>query len=303
MNQRVMTRPPAADLARLSVAVVFIALSGPLIAATPAAPLAIAFWRCLIGGGVTGIWVAIRERTSFAALTRREIRLIVIAGVLLGLHFATWIPSLWLTSIASSTSFVATQPIWAAIIARALGVRIPRTAWIGIIIAFSGVVLLSGIDFSMDPRALLGDGLAMVAAMFGAAYVTIAERVRQTVPTATMTSVLYLVSALTIVPIAVIADQPFLGFSAQAWLMILAVTIGAQLLGHTLMNKVLATTSATVVSMAILLELPGATLIAAVWLGQIPPPGIYPALALIFAGLILVIRSSSPRVPTESSPI
>lgn len=303
MNQRVMTRPPTADLARLSVAVVFIAISGPLIAATPAAPLAIAFWRCLIGGGATGVWVAIRERAAFAALTRREIRLTAVAGILLGLHFATWIPSLWLTSIASSTSFVATQPIWAAIIARALGVRIPRAAWLGIIIAFSGVVLLSGIDFSMDPRALIGDALALVAAMFAAAYVTIAERVRQTVPTATMTSVLYLVSALTIVPIAIVADQPFLGFSAQAWLMIIAVTVGAQLLGHTLMNKVLATTSATVVSMAILLEMPGATLIAAIWLGQIPPLAIYPAIGLIFIGLVIVIRSSSPRAPMESSPI
>ena len=166
-----------------------------------------------------------------------------------------------------------------------------------------GVVLLSGIDFSMDPRALIGDALALVAAMFAAAYVTIAERVRQTVPTATMTSVLYLVSALTIVPIAVLAEQPFLGFSAQAWLMIIAVTVGAQLLGHTLMNKVLATTSATVVSMAILLEMPGATLIAAIWLGQIPPLAIYPAIGLISIGLVIVIRSSSPRAPMESSPI
>lgn len=303
MNQRVMTRPPAADLVRLSVAVVFISLSGPLIAATPAAPLAIAFWRCLIGGGLTGIWVALRERAAFASLTRREVRLTVIAGILLGLHFATWIPSLWLTSIASSTAFVATQPIWAAIIARALGVRIPRAAWVGIIIAFCGVVLLSGIDFAMDPRALLGDGLALVSAMFAAAYVTIAERVRQTVPTATMTSVLYFASAITIVPIALLADQPFVGFSAQAWVMIIALTILAQLLGHTLMNKVLATTSATVVSTSILLEMPGATLIAAIWLGQIPPLAIYPAVGLIFLGLILVIRSSSPRVPTETSPI
>lgn len=302
MNQ-VMTRPPAVDLARLSVAIVFIALSGPLIFATAAPPLAIAFWRCLIAGGLTGVYVLLRERTAFAALTRREIRLTVIAGAFLGLHFATWIPSLWLTSIASSTAFVATQPIWAAVIARALGVRVPRAVWFGIAVAFAGILLLAGIDFSIEPRALIGDALALVSAVFAAAYVTVAERVRQTVPTATMTSLLYFTSAVVIIPIALIAGQSFIGFGVDAWLMILAITIGAQLLGHTLMNKVLATTPATVVSLAILLEMPGATIIAAIFLGQVPPLAVYPAIALIFAGLVIVIRSSSPRAVTESSPI
>jgi drug/metabolite transporter (DMT)-like permease len=85
--------------------------------------------------------------------------------------------------------------------------------------------------------------------------------------------------------------------------MILVITAGAQLLGHTLMNKVLATTSATVVSLAILLEMPGATIIAAIFLGQIPALAAFPAIALILAGLVIVIRSSSPRAVTESSPI
>lgn len=302
MNQ-VITRPPGADLARLSVAIVFIALSGPLIVATAAPPLAIAFWRCLIAGGATGLFVLVRERAAFRAMTRREVKLTAAAGILLGLHFAAWIPSLTLTSIASSTAAVATQPIWAAIIARALGVRIPRAAWIGIAIAFTGVIFLGGVDFSIEPRALIGDALALISAVFAAGYVTVAERVRQTVPTATMTSVLYFASALTIVPIALIAGQSFTGFSAQAWLMILAITVGAQLLGHTLMNKVLATTSATVVSLAILLEMPGATIIAAILFGQIPPLAAYPAIALILAGLVIVIRSSSRRVVTETSPI
>ncbi len=69
--------------------------------------------------------------------------------------------------------------------------------------------------------------------------------------------------------------------------------------GHTLINKVLATTSATVVSLAILLEMPGATIIAAVTLQQLPPLGIIPAVALMFAGIVLVIRAGSRTVPSE----
>lgn len=302
-----LSRPPAPDVVRLGVAVVFISLSGPMIAATAAPVLAIAFWRCLIGSGITGVWVIARRWSSLGALTRREIRLTVIAGVFLGLHFATWIPSLTLTTIAASTALVATQPIWAALIARATGVRISSQVWIGIAIAFSGVIVLTGVDLSVDPAHLWGDALALVGAVFSAAYVSVAERVRKTVDTSTMTFVLYAVSAVTILPLVFIFGQQLVGFDAQAWALILAVTLGAQLLGHSMMTRVLSSTSATVVSLAILFEMPGATLVAAIWLGQVPPLALLPAAALILAGLVIVIKAAD-RGPaaasvTETSPM
>ena len=302
-----LSRPPAPDVVRLGVAVVFISLSGPMIAATAAPVLAIAFWRCLIGSGITGVWAMARRWSSLGALTRREIRLTVIAGVFLGLHFATWIPSLTLTTIAASTALVATQPIWAALIARAMGVRISSRVWIGIAIAFSGVIVLTGVDLSVDPAHLWGDALALVGAVFSAAYVSVAERVRKTVDTSTMTFILYAVSALTILPLVFVFGQQLVGFDAQAWALILAVTLGAQLLGHSMMTRVLSSTSATVVSLAILFEMPGATLVAAIWLGQVPPLALLPAAALILAGLVIVIKAAdrgpAAATVTETSPM
>lgn len=302
-----LSRPPAPDVVRLGVAVLFISLSGPMIAVTAAPVLAIAFWRCLIGSGLTGVWVIARRWSSLGALTRRELRLTVIAGVFLGLHFATWIPSLTLTTIAASTALVATQPIWAALIARATGVRITSRVWIGIAIAFSGVIVLTGVDLFVDPAHLWGDALALVGAVFSAAYVSVAERVRKTVDTSTMTFVLYAVSAVTILPLVVIFGQQLVGFDAQAWALILAVTLGAQLLGHSMMTRVLSSTSATVVSLAILFEMPGATLVAAIWLGQVPPLALLPAAALILAGLVIVIKAAdrgpAAATVTETSPM
>ena len=302
-----LSRPPAPDVVRLGVAVLFISLSGPMIAVTAAPVLAIAFWRCLIGSGLTGVWVIARRWSSLGALTRRELRLTVIAGVFLGLHFATWIPSLTLTTIAASTALVATQPIWAALIARATGVRITSRVWIGIAIAFSGVIVLTGVDLFVDPAHLWGDALALVGAVFSAAYVSVAERVRKTVDTSTMTFVLYAVSAVTILPLVVIFGQQLVGFDAQAWALILAVTLGAQLLGHSMMTRVLSSTSATVVSLAILFEMPGATLVAAIWLGQVPPLAVLPAAALILAGLVIVIKAAdrgpAAATVTETSPM
>ena len=299
----VLGRPPAGDLALLGVAIVFIASSGPIIAATLAPALAIAFWRCFLGSAATAPWVAIRHRAEIRRLSRHEWWLIAVAGLLLGAHFATWIPSLRFTTVASSTALVATQPVWAALIARRRGVVIPRSAWVGIGIALVGVVVLTGVDLSVDPRHLIGDALALAGAVLAAAYVTVSESARRTVSTATLTTGLYATSALMLLALCLVLQQPLAGYPAQAWVLIGLLTVGAQLLGHTLINKVLSTTSATVVSLAILLEMPGATIIAALALGQVPPLAIIPAVVLMFTGIVMVIRAGSRTVPSETPPV
>jgi drug/metabolite transporter (DMT)-like permease len=146
-----------------------------MIAACTAPALAIAFWRCLLASGATATVVLRRSRAELAGLSRREWVLIAAAGLLLGGHFATWIPSLRFTSVAASTAMVATQPVFAALIARARGRSIPRQAWLGIGIAGIGVLIITGVDGSIDPRHLIGDGLALIGAFLAAAYVSVGE--------------------------------------------------------------------------------------------------------------------------------
>ncbi len=295
--------PPAADLALLGIAVLFIASSAPIIAAIAAPALAIAFWRCFLGSALTAPWVLLRRRRELRSLTRRDVVLIGGAGLLLGAHFATWIPSLRFTSVAASTALVATQPVWAALIAKLRGAHIPRRAWLGIGIALAGVLVLTGVDASVDPQHLIGDGLALVGAILAAAYVTVSEEARRRVSTPTLTTGLYATSAVLLLGLTLLLGQALAGFSLQDWILIVLLTLGAQLLGHTLINKVLATTSATVVSLGILFEMPGATIIAAIALGQLPPWGVIPAAALMFVGIVMVIRAGSRTTPSETSPI
>jgi len=303
LSASAVNRPPTGDLILLGVAVAAISTSAPLIAATATPALAIAFWRCLIGSGATLPWALIRHRSEFRRLTRTEVRGMTLAGVLLALHFATWITSLRYTSVASSTALVAAQPIWAAVFARWRGAYVDRRVWIGIGVALSGVIVLTGIDFSMEPRALIGDALAIVGGIFSAAYVTSAERVRQSVSNPVFSSMVYAVSAAALLIICIVFGTQMWGYGHDGWLTIFALTAGAQLLGHTLINRVLRTTSATVSSMAILLEMPGAVLVAAVWLGQVPPVEIVPAVVLLFAGLALVISAGDSRTMVESPPV
>lgn len=304
MGERaVMQRPPAADLVWLSIALVFISASGPMIVACTAPALAIAFWRCFLGSGATSIVVLAKARHELARLTRREWLLIVAAGLLLGGHFATWIPSLRFTTVAASTAMVATQPVFAALIARARGRRIPLQAWLGIALAGVGVLVITGVDGSIDTRHLIGDLLALLGAFLAAAYVSVGEHARRSVSTSTMTMILYASSAVLLLVTCLAGRQALWGWSWRDWLLIIALTVGAQLLGHTIMNKVLVSTSATVVSTAILFEAPGATIIAAIALGQIPPLGLIPALALMLVGVVMVIRSGSRADVSETSPI
>jgi drug/metabolite transporter (DMT)-like permease len=299
----VLAAPPPGDLALLTVAIAAVSTSAPLIAATAAPALAIAFWRNAMSSGVLVPWTLLRHRTEIRGLDPRERRLAVAAGVFLAAHFATWVPSVRFTSVASATALVATQPIWAALIARRAGHHIPRRAWIGIAVAVTGAALVTGVDVTVSTRALLGDALATVGGLFAAAYVTIGGQVRRNVSTTTYTTVCYLTAAMALLVVCVVGRVSLAGYPADAWVKLAALTVGAQFLGHSLANRVLRTTSATVVSLSILFEVPGASLIALVWLGQHPPVAAIPGLVLLLVGVGTVIagpvRGAAPAVPAE----
>ncbi len=132
---------------------------------------------------------------------------------------------------------------------------------------------------------------------------TAGSEVRRSVSTTTYTLLCYSTTALLLLVVCLLAGQPLTGYYRDDWLKLIALTLGAQLLGHSLFNRVLKTIGPTAVSMLILLEIPGAALIAAAFLGQSPPLLAVPAALLLVTGLAIVIRASSraavPAVPVE----
>jgi drug/metabolite transporter (DMT)-like permease len=293
---RTVGRPPRADLLLMGIGVLAVSTSGPLMAAVAAPALAVALWRNLLA--LAAIWPAAlaTRRTELAGLSRREVQWAVGAGVLLALHFATWVPSLRYTSVASATAIVATQPVWVALLARAMGHVVPRRAWLGIAISLVAVVVLTGVDFSLDAEALTGDLLALLGGVFGALYTVAGAEVRRTVSTTSYTALCYSTAALALLVACLVGGIELGGFSGTTWLQLLALTAGAQLLGHSVFNLVLRTTSATVVSLVLLLEVPGAALIAAAALGQTPPVEAVPAALLLLVGLGIVISSAGDEL-------
>ncbi|MCX5210945.1 DMT family transporter [Kitasatospora sp. NBC_00240] len=281
---------PRTDLLLLAVSIGGISLSAPLISATAAPALAIALWRNVMSVGLLGPYALLRHRAELRGIGRRALLLATAAGALLAVHFALWMPSLRMTSVASATALVTTTPLWTILLMRVFGVRAPRLVWAGMCVAFAGVLVLTGVDLSLSPRALLGDALALGAGLAAAGYVLLGAEVRKSVSTTAYTLVCYATTSVVLLAICLVAGTPLAGWSGGVWWQIVALMVSAQLLGHSLSNRVVSTLGPSVTSTAILLETPGAALIAALWLGQWPPVAAYPAVALILLGLVLVAR-------------
>ncbi|MPQ98484.1 EamA family transporter [Modestobacter sp. I12A-02628] len=280
----------------MGIAVVGISLSGPLTALVVAPVLAIAFWRNAAGAAALLPVLLTRERGTLAGLRPRDLRSSVLGGVLLAAHFAAWLPSLSMTTVAASVALVTTTPIWTALAARLTGVRLPAAVWWGLVLAVVGAGLIAGVDVTVSLRALAGDGLALLGAVCAAGYVLAGAHARQRLATSAYAVVCYSTCAVVIAVAALAVGVPLTGFSAQDWWLIAAITFVAQLLGHTLFNLVVSSVGPTIVGLAILLEVPGALLVSLA-LGQAAPPLLaLPGMAAVVLGVGLVVRASRPVV-------
>jgi drug/metabolite transporter (DMT)-like permease len=299
MNAR---SPHTATAFALVVAVLAVSSSAPLIAFAAAPALAIAFWRnALATVALTPISLGPRRGELRSVLRRRDALLFcVLAGVALAAHFATWMPSVQLGSVATATALVATQPVWQGLIAAAQGRRPSTAGWLGIGLAVAGAAWATGVDVSVSGRAVLSDVLALLGAIAVAVYTALGERARVELSTTTYTWICYGTCAIVLLAVCLIGRISLGGYDAHTWLAILAVVVGAQLLGHSMFSYALQRAPATTVSVLALLEVPGATVIAWLWLGQRPRPAGLPGLVLLLLGVAVVVVGA--RLPVTPDP-
>lgn len=297
--------PVVRTLLLMAVAVVAVSLSGPLMAAAAVPALAIAFWRNAFATVALAPAAVTRRRAELAGLRGRGLVLVVASGITLALHFAAWVTSLTLTSVASATALVALQFAWIVAWQLTRGERFGAKVVVGLALSFLGVLVVSGVDFTLSPKALLGDVLALVGGAMAAAYTVLGSRARQSLTTTTYTFVCYGTSASVLAVLALLWGHDLGGYPLEQWGLLLLVTVTAQLLGHSVFNHLLATTSPMVVSIALLLEVPGAALIAAALLGQQPPLAAIAGLAVMLTGLVLVVVGNRGRAvePLVEAPV
>jgi drug/metabolite transporter (DMT)-like permease len=307
-------------IALLGVGVLAVSLAAPLMVSMTVPPLAIAFWRnalatAAIAPVATLAYTNLRrsrvgsvgtpgasDATFAGPATRRDLALVVVAGLCLASHFGFWVTSLGMTSVASSTAIVSLQVIWVVGHDLARGASVGGRVVVGVLLATAGAIVVGGVDLSISARALAGDGLALLGSLGVAAYAVIGGRARQRLRTSTYTLGCYGTAALALLVAALVAGQPLGGYAQDQWLKLVLLTVTAQLLGHSVFNHVLATVSPMVVSLTILLEIPGASLIAAAWLGQVPEATAFVGLVMILAGMATVVVAAPGSDRPEVAP-
>ena len=292
-------RPGGRDVALMAVAVVGVSFSGPLTALVATSFLAIAFWRNAAGAVLLLPVLLLRERSTLTGLRPRQLTSSLVAGLFLAAHFAAWLPSLSMTTVAASTALVTTTPIWTALAARLSGVQLPVPVWWGLALAVLGAALIAGVDVTVSWEALAGDGLALLGAVCAGGYMLAGARARERLSTSVYAVVCYSTCAVALAVAALVGEVPLTGFSARDWWLIAAITFCAQLLGHTLLNLVLSSVGPTVVGLAVLLEVPGALLVALVLLQQAPPLLAVPGMVAVVIGVALVVRAGRPAPEPE----
>jgi len=274
--------------------------------------LVIAAYRLTIAGTLLLFPMLRRHWATLQALSRRELMLALVSGAFLAVHFATWITSLAYTTVASSVVLVTTTPLWVGLLSPlVLGESLTAPIVVGMLAtlvgggligmgdACAGVACHWGAAFAGG--ALWGDFLALMGAWAAAGYFLIGRRLRAKTPLLVYIGLTYGMAALVLDAFVLVMRQPVTGYRAQTYLWFLLLALVPQLVGHTSFNWALRYLSAAFVAITLLGEPVGSTLLAYVFLHEVPTTLTLIGAILILGG-IAVAALHEKKAPVPEAP-
>jgi len=286
--------PPAAALA---VAIAAVSTSAVLVRWSSAPAVVLALYRVALTTLLLSPLLFTRYRGEFGAFRRRDWLVATATGAALAVHFAAYFESLAWTSVAASVTLVQSQPLFVAVgAAVVLDERVGRRRAAGIGVAVVGIVAMSAGDLLAGaavrgPRPLYGNALAVLGAVMAAVYVLVGRSLRQRVAVVPYVLVVYSACAATLLVVAVAQGLPLTGYGRREWLIFLALAVGPGLFGHTVVNWALEHVESSVVSVSLLGEPVGATLLALILLAEAPGPTTLAGATVVLFGIYVTSRS------------
>jgi len=283
-----------------------------------AASIIIAAYRLGVATLLISPFVLTKKRAELGSITKREILLAILSGIFLAIHFSTWIKSLEYTTVASSVVLVSTVPLWVALFSPILlKESITKPVLSGMVLAFVGVIIIAVSDVCsvehgglvcptyntfFRGEAFLGDLLALAGAVSAAMYVIIGRSLRQRVSLLSYVFVVYGIASVVLIALALFSNNPISGYPNMAYVWFILLAIIPQLLGHSSLNYALGYLSAAFVSIVLLGEPIGATILAYIFLGEVPTIMKVSGAVLILAG-IYIASISDIRNNTQAEKI
>jgi drug/metabolite transporter (DMT)-like permease len=273
--------------------------------------LVIAAYRLSLATIVLAPFAFYRHRGELSKLGRRKMFLALLSGFFLALHFAAWISSLEFTTVASSVVFVTTTPLWVALLSPyILKEPLTRTVLTGMAMALvggavvglsdschwgSGVLVCPSLGDFVRARAFLGDLLALFGAWMAAGYLLIGRRLRASMSLVPYVFTVYGAAALVLIAIMFASGQVPWGYAPIAYLWFFLLALVPQLLGHSTFNWALGFLPAAFVSITLLGEPIGSTVLAYFLLDETPQVLKIFGAILILAGIITASQSEEQK--------
>jgi drug/metabolite transporter (DMT)-like permease len=254
--------------------------------------LVVAAWRLTLATLILAPVALGKYRHELRTLTAGEWRSALLSGLLLAIHFGTWITSLALTTVAASVVLVWTNPIFVGLASHLfLGERLTRGMTLALVIAIVGSVIIGVGDLGKGTHRLLGDLLAVMGAIAGAGYFLIGRRLRRHLSLMAYVFPVYGTAALILMTVMLVANLGPAPQQPQTWFWLVLMAVGPQILGHSSLNWALRYLSATFVSLATLGEPIGSTLLAWWVLGERPTAWAVVGGALVLSGIVVASRA------------
>jgi len=280
----------------LFVGVLSVSFAAIFIRLADAPPLVIATYRLAIASIILIPIASMKSKKSLNKLSRHDILLILLSSVFVALHFGLWITSLSYTSIASSVVLVTAHPAFVAVISYFLwGERVNKLTIGGIVVAFAGIILVNYSGFIFGSQAILGDLMALIAGFAMGAYLIIGRQLRTRIDILSYLAILYTCSAVILLIVTLSFGYNLFGYSTTTYAMMILLALVPQLIGHSTLNLAVRLIPVIFVSVAILGEPVGATILGYFILGEAPTGNEIAGGLLILGGIFLVMRQK-PRI-------
>ncbi|MCH2540535.1 MAG: DMT family transporter [Anaerolineales bacterium] len=256
---------------RLGIGVLALSVSSILIRFCHAPSLTISIYRLTIAFlCIMPINLMRQNQLKIRTISQTSVLFIVISSLCLALHFWLWISSVETTSITKSTVLVTTSPIFVTLlnwlIQRSLP---PRYIFISICLSTTGTFILV-YEQSMFGSFSQGDGLAIIAAACMAGYLTAGHKALKMIPIQIYITGVYGLSSVMLLLLALFLQTDLTGFDKHTYLFLILIGLIPQLIGHSLINSLLRDVHPGPISIAILGEPLGASVLAWIFLDEIP---------------------------------
>ncbi|MEO3945006.1 DMT family transporter [Gorillibacterium sp. CAU 1737] len=256
-----------------------------------------------------------RYKEEIRRITTREWLLLIVSGLALGLHFLFWMGSLRYTSVASSTAIIALEPVLVMLGSYwAFRERNHPLAILGMAIAIVGAVLIGWGDFGLAAKNLYGDLLSFLGTVAVVVHMLLGSKLRETMSTFVYSFFVFLIGSLVLGVYNAGMGYSFTDYSSRNWGLFFLLAAVPTLFGHYLFNWLLKYLRASTVSMSILGEPVGSTVLAYYLLGE--SVSLLQGIAglLLLAGVWVFLKGSSRQsdaakthsqsadIPVEATP-